>query len=129
MDDDKAGAMATTDVKIAVDDNTAPLVIVMMTGTPKTIAVMVMTTILLTMAPVNVTISWMMTMNDDDNDVEIGDDGEDFLPPPMTAMTAEMTMGTIGGGGIHNSTVDTELTINVRNFLAKIRKSKIIELL
>jgi hypothetical protein len=30
---------------------------------------------------------------------------------------------------IHNSTVDTELTIDVRNLLAKIRKSKIIELL
>ncbi len=30
---------------------------------------------------------------------------------------------------IHNSTVDTELTINVRNLVAKIRKSNIIELL
>ncbi len=30
---------------------------------------------------------------------------------------------------IHNSTMDTELTINVRNLVAKIRKSKIIELL
>ncbi len=30
---------------------------------------------------------------------------------------------------INNSTVDTELTINVRNLVAKIRKSKIIELL
>jgi hypothetical protein len=30
---------------------------------------------------------------------------------------------------IHNSTVDTELTFNVRNLVAKIRKSKIIELL
>ena len=30
---------------------------------------------------------------------------------------------------IHNSTGDTELTINVRNLVAKIRKSKIIELL
>jgi hypothetical protein len=30
---------------------------------------------------------------------------------------------------IHNSTVETELIINVRNLVAKIRKSKIIELL
>jgi hypothetical protein len=30
---------------------------------------------------------------------------------------------------IHNSTGDTELTINLRNLLAKIRKSNIIELL
>jgi hypothetical protein len=30
---------------------------------------------------------------------------------------------------IHNSTVETELTINVRNLEAKIRKSNIIELL
>ncbi len=30
---------------------------------------------------------------------------------------------------IHNSTGDTELTIDVRNLLAKIRKSNIIELL
>jgi hypothetical protein len=30
---------------------------------------------------------------------------------------------------IHISTVDTELTINVRNLVAKIRKSNIIELL
>jgi hypothetical protein len=30
---------------------------------------------------------------------------------------------------MHNSTVDTELTINVRNLVAKIRKSNIIDLL
>jgi hypothetical protein len=30
---------------------------------------------------------------------------------------------------IHNSTVDTELTIDARNLVAKIGKSKIIELL
>ncbi len=100
MDDYKAGAMATTDVTIAVEDNAAPLVMVMMTGMREAIAVMVMTTILLTMAPANITISWTMTTNDDDNNADIGNDGENSLPPPMTAMTAEMMMGTMGGGGV-----------------------------
>ena len=92
--------MATMDVAIAIDDDTAPLVMAMMTGTPKAIAVMVTTTILLRMAPANVTISWMMTTNDDDDDADIGDDGKDSLPPPMTATTAEMTMGMMGGGSM-----------------------------
>jgi hypothetical protein len=35
----------------------------------------------------------------------------------------------LGWQTINNSTVDTELTINVGKFVAKIRKSKIIELL
>jgi hypothetical protein len=100
VDDDKAGAMATMDVAVAVNNNATPLVTAMMTGTPKAIAMMVMMTILLTMASVNVTISWTMTMNDDNNDADNGDDSEDSLPPPMTATTAEMTMGMMGGGGV-----------------------------
>jgi hypothetical protein len=70
VDDDKAGAMATIDVMIAVKNCAAPLVMAMMMGTPEEIDVMVTTTILLTMAPVNVTISWTMTTNDDDNDAD-----------------------------------------------------------
>ncbi len=91
---------ATTDVMIAVDNNAAPLVMTMMTGTPKAIAMMVMTTILLMTAPVNVTISWTMTTNDGNNDADIGNDGKDSLPPPMTATTAEMMMGTMGGSSV-----------------------------
>ncbi len=37
----------------------------------------------------------MMTIS-----MQTGDDGIYSLPPPMMAMTAEMTMGTIGGGGM-----------------------------
>ncbi len=92
--------MATMDIAIAVDNNAAPLVIVMMTGMPKAMAVMVTTIILQTTAPVNVTISWTMTTNDDDDNVDISNNGEDSLPPLITATTAEMTMGTMGGGGM-----------------------------
>jgi hypothetical protein len=80
VDDDEAGAMAMTDVMIAVNNNAAPLVMAMMTGMPEAIAVMVMRTILLTSAPANVTISWTMTTNDDDGDADIGDDGKDSVP-------------------------------------------------
>jgi hypothetical protein len=100
VDDDKKGAMAMMDVAMAVKDNAAPLVIAMMTGMPKAIAVMVTTTILLTTDPVNITISWTMKMNDDNNNADNSDDGEDSLPPPMTATTAEMMMGMMGGGGV-----------------------------
>ncbi len=100
MDDDEAGATATMDVKIPVDNNAVPLVMAMMTGMPKAIAVMVTMTILVMTAPANVTISWMMTTNDDDDDADIGNDGKDSLPPPMMATTAEMTMGTMGGGSV-----------------------------
>ncbi len=72
----------------------------MMTGTPEAIAVMVTMTILLTMVPENIRINWTMTTNDDNNNADNVDDGEDSLPPPMTAMTAEMTMGMMGGGGV-----------------------------
>ncbi len=95
------GDTATTDVAIAINDDKHSLVMVTMMGTPKAIAVMVGTTILLTMAPANVvTISWTMTINDDSNDADTGDVGEDSLPPPMTVTTAEMTMGMMGGGGM-----------------------------
>ncbi len=99
--------MAMTDDAIAIDNNAAPLVIAMMMGTPEAIAVMVMTTILLTTAPVNITISWTMKTNDDDNNADMGNDGKDSLPPPMMAMMAEMTMGTMGGGGVwrENATI------------------------
>ncbi len=94
------GAMATTNVAITIDNNAVPLVMAMMMGTPKAIAMMVMTTILLMTAPANVTISWTMTTNDDNNDADIGNDGEDSLSPPMMATTAEMTMEMMGGGGM-----------------------------
>ncbi len=94
------GAMVTTDVAIAGDNSAAPMVMAMMTGMPKAIAVMVMMTILLTTAPANVTISWAMATNDDNNNADIGNHGKDSLPPPMTATTAEMTMGTMGGGSM-----------------------------
>jgi hypothetical protein len=45
--------MAMTDVAITVNDDSAPLVMAMMTGTPEAIAMMVTTTILLTTAPAN----------------------------------------------------------------------------
>ncbi len=92
--------MATTNVAIAIDKNAAPLVMVMMTGMPEAIAVMVMMTILLATAPENITISWTMTTNDDGNNADIGNDGKDSLPPLMMATTAEMMMGTMGGGGM-----------------------------
>jgi hypothetical protein len=57
VDDDNVGNTVTTDVAIAVNDGAAPLVITMMMGTPKEIAMMVTTTILLTMALANITIS------------------------------------------------------------------------
>ncbi len=89
-----------TDVAIAVNDDAAPLVMAMMTGTPEAIVVMVTMTILLTAAPANVTISWTMTTNDEDNDADNGDDGKDSLPLPMMVTTAGLTMGTMGGGGM-----------------------------
>jgi hypothetical protein len=92
--------MAMTDVAIAVDNNAVPLVMAMMSGTFEAIAVMVTTTILLMTVPANVTISWRMTTNDDGNDADISDDREDSLPLPMTETTAEMTLGTIGVGGV-----------------------------
>ncbi len=90
----------TTDVAITVDNDAAPLVMAMMTGMPEAITMMVMTTILLTTAPANITISWTMTTNDDNDNADICDDGEDSLPPPMTATTAEISMGMMGGGGV-----------------------------
>jgi hypothetical protein len=57
VDDDNVGNTVMTDVAIAVNDDAEPLVMAAMMGTFKAIAVMVMTTILLTMAPANVTIS------------------------------------------------------------------------
>ncbi len=92
--------MATTDGANAVNNDAAPLVMAMMTGTPEAIAMMVRMTILLTTASGNITISWTMTTNDGDNDADNGDDGKDSLPPLMVAMTAEMTMGTMGGSNV-----------------------------
>ena len=89
-----------TDIAITINDDAAPLVMAMMMGMPKAIAVMVTTTILLTMAPANVTISWRMTKNDNNDNADKGDDGENSLPPLVMATTAEMTMGTMGGGGV-----------------------------
>ncbi len=97
--------MVTKDVAIAIDGEAAPLVMVLMMGTPEAITVMVTTTILLKRAPGNVTISWTMTTNDDNDDADIGKDGKDSLPPPMMATTAEMTMGTMGGGGLWKGNV------------------------
>ncbi len=70
-----------------------------MMGTPEAIAVMVTTTILLMTAPANITTSWMMTMNDDD-DADNSNEGKDSLTQPMMAMTPEMMMGMMGGSGV-----------------------------
>jgi hypothetical protein len=64
VDDDEAGAMATTGVTITINDDAAPLVITMMMGMTKAIAMMVTTTILLTMAPAT---SECNNQLDDDN--------------------------------------------------------------
>ncbi len=106
--------MTTTDVAIPINDNAAPLVMAMMTGTPEAIAMMVTTTILPTMAPENVTISWTMTTNGDDDDADIGNDGKDSLPPPMMATTAEMTMGTMGGSRVWRSNATISLMRGTR---------------
>jgi hypothetical protein len=100
VDDDDVGNTATMDVAIAVNNNAAPLVMATMMGMPEAIVLMVTTTILLAIAPANVTISWMMTTNDDNDDADNGDDGKDSLPLLMTVTTAEMTMGMMGGGSV-----------------------------
>ncbi len=99
------GVMAKTDVAIAINNNAAPLVMGMMTGTPKKIAMMVTMTTLLTTAPENASFSWTMTMNDDNNNADISNDGKDSLPLPRTATTTEMMMGTMGGGGVWRGNV------------------------
>jgi hypothetical protein len=48
---------------------------------------------------------------------------------PVSQDYKEQIPASLGWQMIHNSTIDTELTINVRNLVAKITKSKIIELL
>ena len=63
VDEDDAGDTATTDVAIAINDDAAPLVMTTMKGKPVSIAMTMTTTILLTTAPANVTISWTMTTN------------------------------------------------------------------
>jgi hypothetical protein len=85
-----------------------------MMGMPKAIAMMVATTILLTTAPANVTISWTMITNDDKDNTENRDDGKDSLPPPMTAMTAEMMMGMMGGSSMRRGNVTISWTRGAR---------------
>ncbi len=55
--------------------------------------------------------------------------GKATLSGPASQDYVEQILGSMGWLTINNSTVDTESTINVRNLVAKIRKSKIIELL
>jgi hypothetical protein len=55
--------------------------------------------------------------------------GKATLSGPVSQDCVEQIPDGMSWLTIHNSTVDTELTINVRNLVAKIRKSKIIELL
>jgi hypothetical protein len=114
VDDDDVGDTATTDVAIAVSNNAAPLVMATMMGPPEAIAVMVTMTILLAMAPANVTISWTMTTNDDDDDADNGDHGKNSLPPPMTAMTAEIMTGMMGGGGVRRGDATISWTRGTR---------------
>ncbi len=94
------GYTATTDVGIAVNNNAMPLVMVTMMGMSEAIAVMATMTILLTKTPANITISWAMTTNDDNNHADNGNDGKESLPSPMMATTAEMVMGMMGGGSL-----------------------------
>jgi hypothetical protein len=63
---------------------------------------MVTTTILLMMAQANVTISWRMTTNDEDNDADISND------------VKGMTMGMIGGGGMWRGNVSISWTRGAR---------------
>ncbi len=105
VDDDNVNITAMMEVTIAINNNAGPLVMATMMGTPKAVAMMVTTTILLTTAPANVTISWMMRTNDDDIDADNGDDGKDSLLPPMMATRAEMTTGTMGGSGVWRGNV------------------------
>ncbi len=102
MDDDDAGTAATSDVMIAIDNN-ATSTAVNKDDMDASVAMGVMTTmtILLMMAPTNVTMMpWMMLMNDDGEDAQNGNDGHKTSLPPTTmvtttAMTAEMTTATI----------------------------------
>jgi hypothetical protein len=55
--------------------------------------------------------------------------GKATLSGPMPQDYVEQIPDGMSWLTINNSTVDTELTIDVRNLVAKIRKSKIIELL
>ena len=55
--------------------------------------------------------------------------GKATLSGPTSQDYGEQIFNGMGQQTIHYYTVDTELTINVGNHLAKIRKSKIIELL
>ncbi len=106
--------MAMADVTIAGYDNAVPLVMAMMMGTPKAIAMMVTTTIILTTTPANVTISWTMTRNDDNDNADTGNDGKDSLPLLMMAMTAEMTMGMMGCGSMWRGKATTSQTRGMR---------------
>jgi hypothetical protein len=115
VDDNNVGNTATADVVITINDNAVPLVMATMRGMPKAIALMATTTILLTTGPANVTNSWTMTTNHDgSNNAENGDDGEDSLPPPMMATTAEMTMEAMGGDGVWRGNVTTSWTRGTR---------------
>ena len=101
MGDDDAGATATSDVTIAIDNNaTTAAVNKDDMDASMVIGVMTTMTILLMMAPANVTISWMMLMNDDVDDAQNGNDGHktSLLPTKKvttTATTAEKTSATI----------------------------------
>jgi hypothetical protein len=55
--------------------------------------------------------------------------GKATLSGPTSQDYVEQILDSMSWLTIHNSTADTELTINVRNLAAKIVKSNIIELL
>jgi hypothetical protein len=55
--------------------------------------------------------------------------GKATLSGPASQDYGEQISNGMSQQTIHDSTVDTELTIDVRNGVAKIKKSKIIELL
>jgi hypothetical protein len=103
-----------TDIAITINDDAAPLVMATMMGMPEAIAVMVAMTILLTTAPANITISWTMTTNDDDDNADNRDDGKDSLPPLMAATTAEITTGMMGGSGVRRGNVTISWTRGTR---------------
>ena len=86
---------------IAIDDN-ATSTAVNKDDMDASVAMGVMTTItiLLMMAPENVTMRWMMLTNDDGDDAQNGNDGHKTSLPPTTtvtttATTTEMTTATI----------------------------------
>jgi hypothetical protein len=76
VDDDNAGTTATTDVTVAVRNDAATATVKDNDmGSSVVIGVTTIVAILQTTDPKNVTISWTMLTNDDDDNAHNGNDG------------------------------------------------------